>query len=1089
MIETTDRSEARFNTWLKNWTPFKHLLLICNSTSNTISHVGQATSEDGTEVWSQVSNDLYATLPLETFPLGLEIDLTATEQPQVEENIGETPTPILWAYSSDGTLSAWRVLNARGGQYHGISAAKDIRTQKEDAIVSAPSAEKETSPMPATPPPTSNTSFSKSSFGGSTFGAGAFQSPSAFGVSGGTTFGKAPTFAPAFGQSTFGAHAATPTFGQSTFTKSAFSSPTTTAGSSTPFGAPPASSSSNTPASGGFANLSASSMPSAFATSANNASSISPFPTADSAHTSPSFFTSGNAVLSGTGSVGAFGSKSGANFGFASAGKANSASSDPDVASPAGLSNPFGPSQEKTPSVSPFAMSSAPVSMQEQPRAPAFGFSNTSKSTPFSGFGSSKLQSGGFGGFNAGANTNASGSGFDGFPGSEGGTTFGFGKFSKPASEATSSAFGPSQFGELRSTTTNSSQQLPAPPKPLGLNEDETDALEPDVVSNQKGGALDFGGSSPASSNSSNHDADGLSMKGFGFGGGQVRSEADGIPDVPFKLSNTSGKKETPSFAQVNVGASKNTSFASPSTFVEQSLATPISSSSGPGESDQSPVNQNKQAEHDEPLFAFAAKQGDLPKPSSFSASGFGQFSSFGTTSKANAFSLVKPHEAVKASPAEDKEGFSNSKGTPPIESAFGKPAPLGSTGSAFPSSKSNEAKTTPIKSAFSAFASPSTSPSTSPFAPSSKPFGQPGFFGGFGQTTKVEGKSSLSQDSKTNQVKDEVAKPAERGGLAEGNIEEEEEESETGEQEQDGTDDDDEEENEDEEAETRSDGYEDQASEEAKSDLSESEENSDESDSGVHEENTTSQNITLSSINKSTVTEEPESPSPLAAPPKSRREVINDADISEQHPSDRSAPTKTSETTDAPVTGSPAANHLPTRPVEARQPFGFTALQKAAPRTSSPLASMPSFPPDTSSVVSQTSPSTEAFSRTPQNSKTAGESQSSPRSSLSTPHQPTPSTVGESRTVPSRPLALDESSNRALVKSNSHPPKLGSSHTVQKTLSQDGRDAIGIFASLQDQLDAVSWVSSAIAYYANSQLKSSKTRLRNARNFINQYT
>lgn len=220
MVETMDRPEARFNAWMKNWTPFKHLLLVCNATSNTIGHVGLGpVGEGGSNIaWSCVKNDLYTTLPLETYPLGLEIDYTDTTAPPSDENTGTKPLPLLWSYASDGSLSAWRMVNLQGEQYPSIASPHDIVTQEDAGSVAGAAAS--STQIAAAPAPTAataspfGTASPAAAFGSTTFGSGAFSSPPSFGRP--PTFGAPPSFAPAFGQATFGTASAfgKPAFGQ-----------------------------------------------------------------------------------------------------------------------------------------------------------------------------------------------------------------------------------------------------------------------------------------------------------------------------------------------------------------------------------------------------------------------------------------------------------------------------------------------------------------------------------------------------------------------------------------------------------------------------------------------------------------------------------------------------------------------------------------------------------------------------------------------------------------------------------------------------------------------------------------------------------
>jgi len=123
------RPPGAFTITLRGWDPAKVLLLVGDSTTADIGLVC-CTLDDK---WQKLSFDEGApSMPLdsdqnETTMIGFELDLKNTTSYDVTISTGETvsvpPPPIVWAYASDGTVTAWYVVNTRGIQYPGMGQA------------------------------------------------------------------------------------------------------------------------------------------------------------------------------------------------------------------------------------------------------------------------------------------------------------------------------------------------------------------------------------------------------------------------------------------------------------------------------------------------------------------------------------------------------------------------------------------------------------------------------------------------------------------------------------------------------------------------------------------------------------------------------------------------------------------------------------------------------------------------------------------------------------------------------------------------------------------------------------------------------
>jgi nucleoporin NUP159 len=123
------RLPGAFTIVLKGWDPAKLLLLVGDSTTADIGLVCCTTDDK----WQRLSFDEGApSMPLdadqnETTMIGFELDLKNATAYDVTTSTGETvsvpPPPVVWAYASDGTVTAWYIVNTRGTQYPSMGQA------------------------------------------------------------------------------------------------------------------------------------------------------------------------------------------------------------------------------------------------------------------------------------------------------------------------------------------------------------------------------------------------------------------------------------------------------------------------------------------------------------------------------------------------------------------------------------------------------------------------------------------------------------------------------------------------------------------------------------------------------------------------------------------------------------------------------------------------------------------------------------------------------------------------------------------------------------------------------------------------------
>ncbi|KAH9974839.1 hypothetical protein BJV74DRAFT_888917 [Russula compacta] len=208
------RPPGAFTIVLRGWDPAKILLLVGDSTTADIGLVC-CTADDR---WQKLSFDEGApSMPLdvdqnETTMIGFELDLKNTRPYDVTTSTGETvsvpPPPIVWAYASDGTVTAWYVVNTQGTQYPSMGQTAALSPVPASAAPVPPTSPFSQAAQPAfgqisqpafSQPGQPSLAFSSA---GSTFGQSAFGQAS----TPGSAFGQRPTFGnPTFGQtSTFG---------------------------------------------------------------------------------------------------------------------------------------------------------------------------------------------------------------------------------------------------------------------------------------------------------------------------------------------------------------------------------------------------------------------------------------------------------------------------------------------------------------------------------------------------------------------------------------------------------------------------------------------------------------------------------------------------------------------------------------------------------------------------------------------------------------------------------------------------------------------------------------------------------------------
>ncbi|KAI9001521.1 hypothetical protein BD414DRAFT_432167 [Trametes punicea] len=129
------RPPGSFIVVLRNWEPSRLLLFIGDSTSSDIGLIGSL-SESGVsqlDSWYNLTLEETSTpsVPLdadmnETVLLGLDLDLTNDKPFEYTGPSGEVtevpPTPIVYLYASDGTLTGWHIVQTRGMAYPGMVA-------------------------------------------------------------------------------------------------------------------------------------------------------------------------------------------------------------------------------------------------------------------------------------------------------------------------------------------------------------------------------------------------------------------------------------------------------------------------------------------------------------------------------------------------------------------------------------------------------------------------------------------------------------------------------------------------------------------------------------------------------------------------------------------------------------------------------------------------------------------------------------------------------------------------------------------------------------------------------------------------------
>ena len=119
---------------LRNWSPAKFIIFCGDGPSADIGVIGTlpVPSNPTKDMWVNFSLEETSTpsIPLgedlmDTALLGLEIDLTSSKSIRMSEQPDDgtpdlPPSPILYAYVSDGTIVAWHILNSKSEAYPGM---------------------------------------------------------------------------------------------------------------------------------------------------------------------------------------------------------------------------------------------------------------------------------------------------------------------------------------------------------------------------------------------------------------------------------------------------------------------------------------------------------------------------------------------------------------------------------------------------------------------------------------------------------------------------------------------------------------------------------------------------------------------------------------------------------------------------------------------------------------------------------------------------------------------------------------------------------------------------------------------------------
>lgn len=226
---------------IKDWLPSK-FLLVCGDGPSTDIGVIASTSDKN---WSHYSFEETSTpaLPLgegaeDMALLGLDIDLTNDRPVRISEQPDDDtpdlpPSPIVYAYMSDGSVVAWHLLFLDGTPFPGMVRSAQTVNSSDVAIVVSPQSSEATPFSDNTTQPFSKQqpSLFGSASTASTTGSlaspgfsGGFGKPStpAFGVSG-WGFGNKPSAPTSFGNTS--AASATPVFGRTGFSNFASSTP------------------------------------------------------------------------------------------------------------------------------------------------------------------------------------------------------------------------------------------------------------------------------------------------------------------------------------------------------------------------------------------------------------------------------------------------------------------------------------------------------------------------------------------------------------------------------------------------------------------------------------------------------------------------------------------------------------------------------------------------------------------------------------------------------------------------------------------------------------------------------------------------
>ncbi|OBZ72331.1 hypothetical protein A0H81_07501 [Grifola frondosa] len=235
------RPPGSFTVVLRSWEPARFLIFVGDSSSSDIGLIGSL-AEPGVpplQTWYNLDLEETSTpsVPLDkemfdTVLLGLALDLTASESVSYTAPSGEEvdvpPPPIMYAYSNDGTLSGWHIINTKGSAYPGmvVSSAGSIPSTTPAAdstptvISSSLAPSMSSSSIPEEPMTTDTdkdamTTDTDTGFGGLSLGGGSTEPRAGFGTN--TMFGQPAPVSSSSSLSAFGSSPLKPAVGFGAF--------------------------------------------------------------------------------------------------------------------------------------------------------------------------------------------------------------------------------------------------------------------------------------------------------------------------------------------------------------------------------------------------------------------------------------------------------------------------------------------------------------------------------------------------------------------------------------------------------------------------------------------------------------------------------------------------------------------------------------------------------------------------------------------------------------------------------------------------------------------------------------------------------